>query len=261
MNDHYRFGEAFVRDAGVMLMDRFGRTTATAKGPFDVVTEADHEIEHAFIDRLKEACPDHQFLGEETVAGADGGLREWCWVLDPLDGTVNFAYHLPGFCVSLALLHHGEPVEGWVFDPLHDELYHASSGARPTLNGEALPAMPDDPDEALPIGISTGLLKLPGFDAAPLLQHYGKTRIVGSQALHLCYVAAGRMRAALNPEAKLWDDAAGALIVRAAGGRYGTLSGREVFPLRPGAEALTGSPIGSLAADPEAFADLVRLLN
>ena len=249
------FGLDFVRDAGRMQLDAFGSASREVKGPLDVVTEADHAIEDAFKRRLAEAFPAHGFVGEETTAGDAGGptgdpARGWAWVLDPIDGTVNYAYGLGGFCVSLGLLHRGRPAAGWVLDPLRGELFAAVAGGGATLDGAALRPLPPavaDADEAMPVGGSSGLMHRAGGDPA-MMEAVGKLRIMGSQALQLCHVAAGRMRAALNPEAKLWDDAAGALIVAEAGGRYGRLDGSDVFPLPPGDPAWTGEPIGSLAA-------------
>ena len=258
------FGLAFVRDAARMQLDAFGSAERSVKGPLDVVTEADHAIEESFKERLRNAFPDHGFVGEETTAaevddaGADdagassslGDARGHRWILDPVDGTVNYAYGLGGFCVSLGLLHEGRPVAGWVLDPLRGDLFSAVLGRGATLNGERIGPLPDttpDADEAMPVGGSSGLVHRVAGDPDALAA-LGKLRIMGSQALQLCHVAAGRMRAALNPEAKLWDDAAGALIVTEAGGRYGALDGRVVFPLEPDDPAWRGGAIGSLAA-------------
>ena len=256
-DDALAFALAFVRDAGRMQLEAFGSAERSVKGPLDVVTEADHAIEADFKRRLAEAFPGHGFVGEETAAGEAGGPAAaadpstgWAWVLDPIDGTVNYAYGLGGFCVSLGLLRGGEPAAAWVLDPLREELFEAVRGRGATRNGERLGPLPDrvaDADEAMPVGGSSGLMHRAGGDPE-MMEAIGKLRIMGSQALQLCHVAAGRMRAALNPEAKLWDDAAGALIVAEAGGRYGRLDGSAVFPLPPGDPAWSGEPIGSLAA-------------
>lgn len=257
------FALSFVREAGKMQLAAFGSAQRELKGPLDVVTEADHAIEAEFVRRLRAAHPGHGFVGEETTA-ADGhaGSAEpsegWAWVLDPIDGTVNYAYGLGGFCVSLGLLRDGAPAAAWVLDPLRDELFAATAGGGATRNGQPLrrlPARVDAADEAMPVGGSSGLMHRAGGDPA-LMEAVGKLRIMGSQALHLCHVAAGRMRAAMNPDAKLWDDAAGALIVAEAGGRYGRLDGSGVFPLAAGDPAWTGGAIGSLAARSAEFESL-----
>ena len=261
------FGLGFVRDAARMQLDAFGSASRELKGPLDVVTEADHAIEEAFKRRLREAFPSHGFVGEETTAADDAGdsggpaadpAHGWAWVLDPIDGTVNYAYGLGGFCVSLGLLRGGRPAAGWVLDPLRDELFAAVAGGGATLNGEPLAPLPPavgEADGAMPVGGSSGLIHRAGGEPA-MMDAVGKLRIMGSQALQLCCVAAGRMRAALNPEAKLWDDAAGALIVAEAGGRYGRLDGSAVFPLPAGDPAWAGEPIGSLAARTGEFTPL-----
>ena len=164
--------------------------------------------------------------------------------------------------MSLGLLHAGRPVAGWVADPLRQERFVARAGRGVTLNGNPLPALPDavpDADDAMPTGMSTWILRRPQLPA--VLDRFGKVRIMGSQALHLAYVAAGRMRAAVNEEAKLWDDAAGALLVTEAGGAYSRIDGRPVFPLSPGDPAWGGGPLGSAAARRGEHADLVERLN
>src|SRR5277367_1213197 len=101
------FGEHALAEAVLLLESYFRKTTATAKGPFDVVTEADHAVESMFAQRLARAFPDHAMVGEETGRRTPRVDAEYCWVLDPLDGTINFAAHQPFFAVSLGLFRGG----------------------------------------------------------------------------------------------------------------------------------------------------------
>lgn len=259
-------GREMVDASGRMLQDLLGTAQVDVKGPFDLVTKADVAVESYVTGRLREVYPTHQLVAEEAAdATKQPTLAEYCWVLDPLDGTVNFAFGVPFYCVSLALLHRGSPVLGWVLDPVRNELFFAQRGQPPMLNDRLL-TVSEGHREVLPIGMSTGLLERCTVDAQgqglllALIQRFGKLRIFGSQALHLCYVAAGRLRAAVNMEAKLWDDAAGALVVESGGGLYTDFRGEKIFPLPDNSPLLRGAPVGSLAGDPAAHALLREVL-
>jgi myo-inositol-1(or 4)-monophosphatase len=259
------FGEQAVAEAVLLLERYFRKTTAMAKGRFDVVTDADHAVESMFAQRLARAFPDHAMVGEETGQRSPRVGAEYCWVLDPLDGTINFAAHQPFFAVSLGLFHRGIPVIGWVNDPVHDERFRAVDGQGATLNGAPLGPTTDQ-NAVLPVGLSTGFLEWALRTAGPgimteVIKQFGKIRIFGSQALHLCYVAAGRLRLAASVEAKLWDDAAGALIVTESGRTYAGLDGRSPFPLDPDSPLWHGRANGSMAADLASIALMREILR
>jgi len=246
-----------VTEAGKLSLDYFGSVSGVPKGPLDLVTDADVAVEEFLVERLLDQFPSHQFIAEESTGPNTEAIQEYCWVIDPLDGTVNFVMGIPFFSVSLALLHNGEPVLGWVYDPVREELYYAERGVGSFSNGQRLVASSDS-SPLVPIGGSSGLLSsgvVTGLASplGPMMQRFGKIRILGSQALHLCYVAAGRLRAAISWEARLWDDAAGALIAQEAGGR-------DVFPLRAGSRVLAGKPIHSVAAPPAVLLEILELL-
>ena len=260
------FGEQALADASLLLKSYFRKTIATAKGRFDVVTEADHAVESMFAERLARVFPDHAMVGEETGRRSPGVDYEYCWVLDPLDGTVNFAVEQPFFAVSLGLIHRGVPVIGWVRDPVHDERFRAIRGQGATLNDVPLSHPSTDHHAVLPVGLSTGFIHwaLRTSGAAILsevIDRFGKTRILGSQALHLCYVAAGRLRLAASVEAKLWDDVAGALIVEESGRSYRSLDGGPVFPLNLDSPLWSGHSIRSIAADDVTIATLLDIIR
>jgi myo-inositol-1(or 4)-monophosphatase len=260
------FGEKVLEEASSLLKRYFRKTISTLKGPFDVVTEADHAVESMFAERLTRAFPDHGMVGEETGRRSPRIDSEYCWVLDPLDGTVNFAVEQPFFAVSLGLLHRGVPLIGWVRDPVHDECFRAIRGQGATLNDVPLGRASTDHQAVLPVGLSTGFihwaLRTAGAGIlSEIIDRFGKTRILGSQALHLCYVAAGRLRLAASVEAKLWDDVAGALIVEESGRSYGSLDGGPVFPLGPDSPLWSGRSIRSVAADDVTIGTLLDILR
>jgi myo-inositol-1(or 4)-monophosphatase len=209
------YGTAVVREAGALLLTFHGRTTARVKGHHDLITEADTALESLILGKLRERCPGWQHISEEDTAKGVSTLDEYCWVLDPLDGTVNFATGVPSFCISLALLHRGSPVLGWVMDPLRNELFFAQRGGGSFLNGVRLNI---ESNKSILIGTDSSLIKWcleknEGARLTKMMETYGKSRNLGAQALHLCYVAAGRLVAAVTKGCKIWDDAAGALII------------------------------------------------
>ena len=125
---------AIALDAGAILRSRFGEPhDITFKGPLDLVTEADQAAELLIASRLRSAFPDHDLLGEEGSRSENTGAR-FCWVIDPLDGTTNFAHGMPTFAVSIALEEAGQPVVGVIYDPMRNELFRAIKGGGASLN-------------------------------------------------------------------------------------------------------------------------------
>jgi myo-inositol-1(or 4)-monophosphatase len=198
------------------------------KGVRDLVTEVDLECERMCRAVVAERFPDHDVLAEELGAGAAGGSpSRHRWVFDPLDGTTNYAHGLPIFCASLALEVDGRAEVGAVYDPSRRELFTAERGAGAYLNGEALTV--SETTEAIDALLVTGF---PYFFKQELvdlfgtfLQHARAVRRLGSAALDLCYVAAGRFDGFWEQHLKPWDVAAGALIVEEAGGRITGMDG------------------------------------
>ncbi len=223
--------EAVVR-AGDLQMAQFGRAMRIdKKGTIDLVTEIDLQIEREFRAMVAERFPGHAVLGEE-FSGADDreSPAEYCWVLDPVDGTTNFAHGLPIFCASLALEIRGEAVAGAVYDPNRRELFTAERGAGARLNGVPLRVSSADTliDSLLVTGFHYSIHK----DPLELLGLFGEfitraraVRRLGSAAIDLCYVAAGRFDGFWEQKLQPWDVAAGALIVQEAGGMVTTSSG------------------------------------
>ncbi len=211
------------RDAGRVLLEKFGRTTVTKKGDINLVTEADLASEALIIDRVKSHHPRHSILAEESgeavVIGGDGEYR---WIIDPLDGTTNYAHGYPCFCVTIALEHNGEIILGVTFDPTRDELFAAEKGNGATLNGKPISVSATDElgNSLLVTGFPYDIKQREKFarNLTELLLASRGVRRDGSAAIDMAYVACGRFdgfwEEGLNP----WDVAAGKLLIEEAGG-------------------------------------------
>lgn len=208
------------------LRRHFGNLSGvTKKGAIDLVTDADTSSERAILDVIRSAFPDHGILAEES--GANASSSPYRWIIDPLDGTTNFAHGLALFAVSIALAKDGEILLGIVLNPITGELFSAVKGEGATLNGR-------------PISVSTSAnvddsLLVTGFPynlrerSEPLIARFAAclkaargVRRLGAAALDLCFVACGRFDGFWEETLKPWDTAAGLLITREAGGRVTT---------------------------------------
>ena len=222
------------RAAGKLLRRFFAKDLRIEyKGEGNLVTEADRAAEALIVRMIRRQFPDHRFLAEEggDHPGAGRSDSEHKWIIDPLDGTTNFAHAFPMFCVSIALETRGRVVLGVVYDPIRDELFLAEAGRGATRNGQHLRV-------SKTAKLNTSLL-VTGFaygvreDMRNNLDHFGRVllrvqglRRTGSAALDLCYVACGRFDGFWEMKLSPWDTAAGHLIVREAGGRVSLFSGK-----------------------------------
>lgn len=200
-----------------------------AKGPVDVVTDADRASEALIVGAIRERFPEHAIVAEEGGAAAGDGRYQW--LIDPLDGTMNYLHGLPIYSVSLALLHLGELQLGVVYDPSRGELFAAERGGGARCNGRALrvSAVAQLERALISTGFAYDRATRPDNNLAEhdrLLLRAQDVRRTGSAALDLCYVAAGRLDAHWELGLKPWDTAAGALIVREAGGQVTDWAGR-----------------------------------
>ncbi|HEX5475548.1 MAG TPA: inositol monophosphatase family protein [Vicinamibacterales bacterium] len=223
--------EAVAR-AGAMQMAGFGHDLhIRKKGAIDLVTEIDLDVERMFRALVAERFPGHTVLAEEFASPGDRErAAEWCWVFDPVDGTTNFAHGLPIFCSSLALEHRGAPVVAAVYDPARRELFTAERGSGARLNG--VPLHVSSAATLVDALLCTGFPYTVHEDLGDLVGVFGAflgrsraVRRLGSAALDLCYVAAGRLDGFWEQHLNPWDVAAGALIVEEAGGRVTNLQG------------------------------------
>ncbi len=200
------------------------------KGTIDLVTEVDLEVERMFRALVAERFPAHQVLAEE-LGGLDTAPPGPCWVFDPIDGTTNFTHGLPIFCASLALEIGGVAEVGAVYDPNRRELFTAERGGGARLNGRPIHVSSTDRlvDAMLVTGFPYDVHDRIDEIVGLFGRFVGRARAVrrlGSAALDLCYIAAGRMDGFWERDLKPWDIAAGALIVSEAGGRMTNMDGR-----------------------------------
>jgi len=239
-----RVGEAVVREAGRYLRQNLGRRVeASYKGAVDLVTPFDLGAQEIVVGRLAEAFPGHGFLAEEGLARP--GASDCRWIIDPLDGTTNFAHGLPIFSVSAALECAGRLVLGLVYDPMRDELFRAEAGGGAVLNGTPI-RVSTVPELGRSL-LATGFPYDVRSSAVNNLDHWGRfivraqaIRRCGSAALDLCYVACGRFDGFWELKLKPWDVAAGALMVGEAGGRLSDFEGRPFALDAPGLVATNG---------------------
>lgn len=226
------------------------------------ITAADRGV-HARLARLvAERFPDHGLVSEEgTTVTPD---TRWTWVVDPLDGTANFAAGLPYWCVSVALCREGRPVWAVVDAPALDRRYEAELGGGAWLNGVRLEiAQPVDPerhpDRHVPILVTAGIIRRAGQGSPPGSPTRAlNPRVLGAIALDLCQVALGGVAAAVHPRPHVWDVAAGWLIVEEAGGAIVVPGrGEPLIPLRPGVDEADRTAPVAAGRDSEGLEDLV----
>jgi myo-inositol-1(or 4)-monophosphatase len=211
------------------LMAWRGRFQTREKAPRDLVTDADYASEQAVRRVIAEHFPDHGILGEEAAVMDQLDLP-YCWVVDPLDGTINYAHGLPCYGVSVAVAHKGQLLAGVVFDPERNECFSATAGGGATLNGRPMAvSRAETVEESLvavsfPPRLDDESLDLQAFmRVGPVCQAMRRT---GSAALNLAYVACGRLDAHWAHEIHPWDAAAGVLLVREAGGAVSAADGQ-----------------------------------
>ena len=226
---HRRFAEALAREAGALLLSFYGRVAAREKGPADLVTDADLASQRLVAARIAAEYPDHDLLAEEDGQVGEPG-KDWRWVVDPLDGTMNFAHGFPFWCVSIGLEHLGRPVVGAIFDPLHDTLYSGSLGGGATRNGISLAVSRADTlaNSLIAAALPTNFTADAGRQLALLGRFSAGTHSVrrtGSTALNLAVLASGGCELAYATSVHPWDVAAGLVLVAEAGGRITDLGG------------------------------------
>jgi len=219
------FAVETAREAGQILLEKFGRKiNISKKGDINLVTEADLASEKLIIEKIRSRHPKHAILAEESgEAVIEGGEKTWKWIIDPLDGTTNYAHGYPCFCVTLALEHNGEIVVGVTFDPTRDELFAAEKGHGATLNNK--PIRVSETEKLSESLIITGFpydFKQKEDFAKHLHDFLLKSRGVrrdGSAAIDMAYVACGRFDGFWEEGLNAWDVAAGVLLIEEAGGR------------------------------------------
>ena len=227
-----RYGEeieAIAREAGTLLMSHFARhVTIEYKGDVDLVTEADRASEKLIVEHLQARWPEHGIVGEEGARSGPGA--EYCWYVDPLDGTTNFAHGYPVFCISIALVRKDEQLEaGVLYDPTRDEMFAAERGEGATLNGK--PIQVSKTARLAESLLGTGFPSHKRHQNPNIHLYHQITlrshgiRRAGSAALDLANVACGRYDGFWEINLNPWDTAAGVLLVQEAGGRVTRFDG------------------------------------
>lgn len=208
--------------AGQLLRENFSQPlTVNSATRHDIKLEIDVRTQQLITDLLLQKFPAHALYGEEGITGDQAS--EYQWVVDPLDGTVNYFYRIPHFCVSIALRHRGEVIVGVIYDPMRDELWTAARGGTATLNGAPIRVSERTvlAECVVSVGLSkTGVTIEAGLPVLSDMVHRArKCRLLGSAALDMAYVASGRFDAYVEQGISLWDIAAGSLLVEMAGGK------------------------------------------
>lgn len=257
------------RGAGKIVLEHYGKvrrqTKTHAAASAEAVTEADRAAQRFIVEGLRKRFPTDGIIGEEDETGrsitfdvSDPAGRNW--VIDPIDGTINFIAGLPNFCVSIGLLEQGLPAVGVVYDVTRDQIYRAARGQGAWLGNRRLRAL-DTPlsDGSVLMSTSNHLDETgrpPGWILRWTSQNIWKIRILGTAALEAVQVAAGVAHGAVTVNGKLWDLAGAAAIVLEAGAVLTDFKGQSIFPFD--LTSYSGGKVPFLAAAPKAYAELIK---
>ncbi|MCL6585835.1 MAG: inositol monophosphatase family protein [Anoxybacillus sp.] len=226
---------AWLKEAGARIRETFAQqlTIQTKSSRKDLVTNVDKETEQFFIEHIKNTFPQHRVLGEEGFGDDIGALDGTVWIIDPIDGTMNFIHQQRNFAISIGIFHDGVGQLGYIYDVVHDELYSAQKGKGAYVNDSPLPRLqPVSVSEAIISLNTTWVIDNARIDPSrltPLVKAVRGTRSYGSAALEMAYVAAGRLDAYMTMRLSPWDFAGGLIIVEEVGGVVTNIYGE---PLR-----------------------------
>ena len=255
ITERFDFGLNLIREAGALAASYFkniGALTIASKGPQDMVSEADLNVEMLIRERLKEHFPEDAFFGEETGASALENANG-IWVVDPIDGTQPFVSGLPDWCISMAFIVGKAMLIGLVYAPIPNELFAAQKGCGATLNGQPIRVKGSSiKDGVVSVGYS---MRLPPEATLTILRNLleggGKFHRNGSAALSLCYVACGRLLGYIEPHVNSWDCLGALTIISEAGG--------QINDFLAGDGLLKGNRI--VAAPPELYREIEGLFG
>jgi myo-inositol-1(or 4)-monophosphatase len=253
------------RLAGQRAMEEISYIKTSIKNGNELVTQADGHCQKIIIDRIKETYPDHGFIAEEGSEGkifkqAPRGDEPIWWVIDPIDGTNNFAHGMLLFTVSIAAMYEGEPIVGVIFEPATESMYAAVKEGEAQLNGRRINAS----EETINEFASTGLDSHFEFESGAmnwLREIIKRTRFrnLGTTALQIAYVAKGSMIATIVNTPKLWDIAAGAIIAEMSGAVITDWQGQKIFPVDP--TGYEGRQFKTIVANRNVHSQIVELIK
>jgi myo-inositol-1(or 4)-monophosphatase len=246
-----------VTRAGAMQLAGIDHLRVEKKGAIDLVTQIDRDVETMFRALIAQRFPDHAVLAEEFEIGGDRQREaDYTWVFDPVDGTTNYAHGLPIFCSACSLERHGQPIVSAIYDPSRRELFTAERGVGAWLNGA--PMRVSAADAMIDALLVTGFPYSVQTDSGYLLNLFGDflrraraVRRLGSAAIDMAYVAAGRFDGFWEVKLNPWDVSAGALMVEEAGGRASGLAGGPF-------DSRTGEVVASNGRIHDAMVDIIR---
>lgn len=251
------------RLAGQRAMEEISLAKASIKGPDQIVTQTDVNCQKIIIDRIKEAYPDDGFIGEEGNAGAmlkqppRGDRRIW-WVIDPIDGTNNFAKGMLLFSVAIAAMYEGEPVVGVIFDPATESMYTAVKGGEARLNERRISVSEDGFNNFTSVGTDSFFDKgVPKWVIT--LMEKARSRTLGSSSLQMAYLAKGSLIGIVFVRPKLWDIAAGVLIDECAGAKISDWKGNRLFPVD--CDKYQGGDFPTAGANKKVYQEILSLLK
>ncbi|MBT8448402.1 MAG: inositol monophosphatase [Gammaproteobacteria bacterium] len=247
------------RRAGTMIyrsIDNMDKVVVEEKSPNDFVSNIDKRAEKMIIETIQEVYPEHNILAEESGAQVSESDDDTTWIIDPLDGTTNYLYGFPHYCVSIAVKQAGKIQHAVVYDPLKDEIFSASRGQGAVLNGSRIRVNATKSLKGSFIGTGTPYRVTDNIDSymallKDLMTQCRDIRRPGSAALDLCYVACGRYDGFFEFGLSSWDMAAGSLIIEEAGGIVDDLQGKQDY--------LNSGDI--VAATPKLFREFVQLIR
>ena len=250
------------RLAGQKAMEELGFLKVKIKEGSDLVTQADTKCQNIIIDRIKETYPDHGFIAEEGDQGRLFKLpprgEDFWWVIDPIDGTNNYAHQMLVFSISIGLMYQGQPIVGVVFDPATDSMFTAVKDADPQLNSRKISASDDEMNKVASVAIDSHYnAEVPAWVAHIIKKT--RFRNLGTTALHLAYVARGSLAGMVSLSPKLWDIAAGAFIAQSAGAIVTDSKGNNLFPID--LNNYQGQPLTIITANKKTHPKLLELIN
>ncbi|MTH52576.1 inositol monophosphatase [Bacillus mangrovi] len=229
-----QYAKSWVREAGERIRASFATSLSiqTKSNPNDLVTNMDKETEQFFISKIKEMYPEHRILGEEGFGHDVKDTEGIIWIIDPIDGTMNFVHQQRNFAISIGIYENGTGMVGLIYDVVHDELYHAKKGEGAYMDETPLQKLDRREVSESIIGINatwvTENRRIDPAVLAPLVRSARGTRSYGSAALEFAYVASGRLDCYITMRLAPWDFAAGLILLEEVGGKATTMDGEPI---------------------------------